>query len=249
MSYTPFYIFGFEGDSGLNQYYEPFLIPEKAFPTLEDAYAWRGRIRKRQGYTLIGRLQRNLSGITLSHQASGTSYTVADLLADSAIDLRTAQPNAEIMAGSLSITVGSLTFTDNGNGTLTGAPSGTGTINYVTGALHLTFTSSLGSTNVVVSFSYYPALPVMGLPTRETLDVNQEETIAFDTTYAYRYSGGEWEELPSSTPTTWNGTNYNLFWTTNYWQNTNGELLWATNNNQSTGGGDPLYYCPCYQWI
>ena len=248
MSYDPFYIFGFEGDSGLNQYYEPFLIPEKAFPTLEDAYAWRGRVRKRQGYTLIGRLQINLTSITLSTQASGFSYTVADLLADSAIDVRTTQPHAEIMAGSLSITVGALTFTDNGDGTLTGAPSGTGTINYVTGALHLTFTGSIGATNVVVSFSYYPALPVMGLPTRETLDVNQEETIAFDTVYAYRFLAGAWEELPSSTPTTWNGTNYQLFWTTNYWQNSNGELLWATNNNQSNNGGDPLRYYDGVTW-
>ena len=79
MSYSPFYIFGFEGESGLNQYYEPFLIPDKAFPQLEDAYAWRGRIRKRQGFTSLGRLQLNLSTITLSSQASGTSYTVADL--------------------------------------------------------------------------------------------------------------------------------------------------------------------------
>ena len=247
MSYSPFYIFGFEGESGLNQYYEPFLIPDKAFPQLEDAYAWRGRIRKRQGFTSLGRLQLNLSTITLSSQASGTSYTVADLLADSSIDVRSMQPNAEIKAGSLSITVGSVTFTDSGDGTLTGSPGGSGTINYVTGALSLTFASSSGATNVVVTFSYYPALPVMGMRTRETLDVNLEETIAFDTIYAYRYVANAWEELPSTTPMTWNGADYQLFWTTNYWENSNGELLWATNNNKGTTP-DPIAYYDGVTW-
>ena len=33
---------------------EPWLLPEKAFEILEDAYVWRGRVKKRFGYSLIG---------------------------------------------------------------------------------------------------------------------------------------------------------------------------------------------------
>lgn len=33
---------------------EPFYLPEEAFAQLEDAYIWRGRVRKRFGYSMIG---------------------------------------------------------------------------------------------------------------------------------------------------------------------------------------------------
>ena len=51
---TPFYIANFEENAGLDTYLEPFLIPERAFPTLMDAYCWRGRIKRKWGYTKIG---------------------------------------------------------------------------------------------------------------------------------------------------------------------------------------------------
>jgi hypothetical protein len=39
--------------SGLNQVYKPWIMPEDAFPTLNNAYVWRGNILKRQGYASI----------------------------------------------------------------------------------------------------------------------------------------------------------------------------------------------------
>ena len=33
---------------------EPFYLPEEAYAQLEDAYIWRGRVRKRFGYHYIG---------------------------------------------------------------------------------------------------------------------------------------------------------------------------------------------------
>lgn len=249
-SYSPFYIVGFESDSGINTYYEPFLIPEKAFPRLEDCYAWRGRIRKRQGYNFIGRLRRNITSTTLSTQANGAVYTVADILNDPALGLRAGEPNAEIQSGSVAITVGAVTFTDNGLGALVGTPgTNSGSINYISGSLTLNFSPSLGvPTNVSIAFSYYPALPVMGLPTLETGNVNNEQTIAFDTIYAYRYVAGQWEELPSTTPTTWNGTNADLFWTVNYYLINDVNIFWATNNNATGAIRDPLYYYNNITW-
>ena len=61
MSYKPHYIASYDDNSGLNTYYEPFLLPEKAFPILEDAYCWRGKVKRNPGYDLLGRLRRTLT--------------------------------------------------------------------------------------------------------------------------------------------------------------------------------------------
>lgn len=52
MGYTPHLITPFI-NSGLSQYFKPFIIGETAFPDIEDAYAWRGSVRKREGYELL----------------------------------------------------------------------------------------------------------------------------------------------------------------------------------------------------
>jgi hypothetical protein len=249
--YKPHYIASFEQDSGLDTYYEPFLIPEKAFPALEDAFCFRGRVLRRMGNDLLGRLRRVISvPVALDTQASGVSYTNADILSDPSFDLRATEPNAEIEAGTLGITVGAITFTDNGDGTLTGSAAGnSGTINYVTGALALTFNPALGgATDVDVDFSYFPSLPCMGLPTRELNTVNSEQLVAFDTKYAYRFQGGAFEELPAATPTTWNGSDSDLFWTTNFAADSSGnDFFWATNFNKS-GTPDPIRYYDGTDW-
>ena len=81
MSYQPYYITSFENDSGLNTYYEPFLIPEKAFPTLEDAWVWRGRVVRRQGYSFLGRLLRDITLNSPTIPVTASPYNVADILA------------------------------------------------------------------------------------------------------------------------------------------------------------------------
>lgn len=244
MTYQPFYISSFENESGLDNYFEPFLIPEKAFPVLEDAFAWRGRIERRNGFSLLGRLRRVITGASLGNSsASPWTFTIYSTLA-SAI---TGEPDASLEIGSVTITVGAIVFTDNGDGTLSSVtPGNSGTINYATGSVTLTHTAGAGQATTI-DFNYYPALPVMGLRKREQVDINQEKTIAFDTKYAYTYSGG-WEELPSSTPTTWNGANYNLFWTANYWQDGSGnDLFWATNFNVGATP-DPIRYYNNITW-
>lgn len=39
--------------SGLNEVYKPWLMPEDAFPTLSNAYLWRGNLQKRQGFSRL----------------------------------------------------------------------------------------------------------------------------------------------------------------------------------------------------
>ena len=101
MPYKPFYISSYENDSGLDNSKESFLIPEKAFPELEDAYAWRGRIKRRLGFELLGRLCRSLTAVTMTVTDGTATYTDADILNT----FRATEPDAEIVPASLIITI------------------------------------------------------------------------------------------------------------------------------------------------
>jgi len=240
MSYQPFYISSFEENSGIQTYHEPFLIPEKAFAKLEDAYVFRGRIKRKKGYDLLGRLRRTVTGQSLGNTgASPWSVNIYTVMA------LTGEDNAEIQASSVTITAGAVTWTDAGDGTLVSAtPGNSGTINYQTWDITLTHTVGAGVA-CSVTFSYYPMLPCMGLPTYENNTVNVEETYAFDTKYAYKYTGGQFSRVGTAT---WNGTDSDFFWTTNYWQTAaNVKLLWVTNFNQGATP-NPIRYWNNAAW-
>jgi hypothetical protein len=46
-----------DNQSGLQSNLKPWLLTDNAFATLENAYVWRGRVRKRFGSTLMGSSQ------------------------------------------------------------------------------------------------------------------------------------------------------------------------------------------------
>lgn len=73
--------------------------------------------------------------------------------------------------------------------------------------------------------------PVMGLRTKQSIDINTETLVAFDTTTSYFWDGSNFTVLPSTMPTTWSGTNSQFFWTTNY-----ANAFWATNNKAGLHG-------------
>lgn len=55
MTYEPLLIAPWDSpESGLLEYYKPWVIGNDAFPVLEDAYEWRGSVRKREGFALLG---------------------------------------------------------------------------------------------------------------------------------------------------------------------------------------------------
>lgn len=316
MTLQPYYIANYDENSGLDTYYEPFLIPEKAFPVLENAYCWRGRVKKRLGYELLGRLRRafttvnffksaanwtfnlkvvngyviaadnaNPGKITTSYphglsngdkvvitgivgatgynnvtftitKVDATNFTVGvDAGAFGAYvsggfwisdrSLSATEPNAEIVPGSVVVTSNAITFTDQGDGTLTSATIGnSGTINYVTGAVALTFTGVVGSDSLL-TYAYYPGLPVMGLPDYEQDAINAEVLYAFDTRYAYFWNGSVFAQLPSTPQVSWFGANYQLFWSLNYYIKSGKKLFWTTNNNAPV---DPLRYYDGINW-
>jgi hypothetical protein len=187
---TPNFITGYS--LGLIQDKKPFLVPEQAFSTLENAYVWRERVKKREGLKILGRLQRNPENESLANTVNSATYTDADIL--TTLSLRVDEPNAEIRPETIVITIdlggGNETVIEDtlGTGVLSaGVPNNlnftTGTINYITGALSLTFVAPIAAgLTVVITFGYFPALPVMGIWQRETITaLNQEQTLFFDT--------------------------------------------------------------------
>jgi hypothetical protein len=244
MTYQPHYISAFDENSGYQTYDDPFLLPEKAFPILENAYVWRNKVQKRNGLTTLGRLRRLLVLQSLGNTgASPWSFNIYTVLAIAE------EPYAEIELGSVIITIaGPIVFTDDGTGNLVSVtPGNSGTINYATGDVVLTHTAGAGVATTI-DFAYFPSLPCMGLRRQETDIVNEEKMIAFDTKYAYVYTPGFFIGLPSTTTTIWHGTDYQFFWSVNYWRNAVGKLFWATNFNATNATPDPIRYYDTVTW-
>jgi hypothetical protein len=233
-----------------------FNIDNDAFPTLVNAYQWRGRIKRKRGTSLLGRLQRYFDSNIVSYTPGGTvPYTItfdgsgnANILTgpySNGTSTFALQANGNIIPGTVQIigSVGPVTYTDpTEDGYLT--PTGTGgpnTINYATGAIHIP--AQAGGT-AQVHFFYYPDLPVLGIREFDQPGIQYAKFLAFDQNYAYNintsspysiydvsfyknptsgtYSG--YTAKSAVTPTSWNGNDYQQFWSTNY-----EGALWVTN--------------------
>jgi hypothetical protein len=119
-----------------------------------------------------------------------------------------------------------------------------GVINYLTGAVTITYTRS--ATAATITFRYFPALPVMGILKRDVPTLGIDSTVFFDTKYAYQYMDGFQELVPGAT---WTGSNTQFFWGANFQGATNDlRLFFVTNNNITLGAltpYDPMrYYNP-----
>lgn len=175
------------------------------------------------GHTLTTGDQVTINGVVGMTQLNGNTYTIT------VTGVNTFTLNGVDSTGFSAYVSG---------GTWT-SPSATnfGTINYLTGAIVLTHTAGPG-VNAFAIFAYYPTLPVMGL---EDFIVRTEEfiqKIGFDIRYAYnmlpvepyfmydvsfyKNPAADPINLPGYVPKTiwtnltWNGQDYQQFWTTNY---------------------------------
>ena len=244
---------------GLRTGVTPFNVDNDSFPTLINAYQWRGRVKRKRGTSLLCRLRRNVAVATGDYSTIiGTNtYSIFARLG-----ITSSQPNASIVPGNIvNITIifaglidqvltdttgtGVLTIT---NGITPGAvhPITSATINYSTGIVTITANAAVGPVASSFSGAYYPDLPVMGL---EDVYLNPNEdslTMAFDTIYSYlinrrtpfqSYDVSFYKNISTGstgypgyiqkttwTPLTWNGQDYQQFWTVNYQG-----ALWATN--------------------
>ena len=244
--YTPLKITG--NQTGLVQEREEFILPDDAYPSLENAFVWRERIKRKQGVQLLGRLQRALTTASFGNITAGGAGTITFNIITgliTATSINASETNAQIVTGDINpitIAIGapiSQTLTDTtGTGvlTITGAgPITAATISYSTGNLIITFSGAAGSSTATITANYYPILPVMGARTEELANSAFDQTVFWDTVYAYIYNGTTFEEFHPGT--TWTGSNSQFMWTTNYFIGTgNFKIFWATNNN------DPIRY-------
>lgn len=249
--YKPLHIAGYK--TGLVQDRVEFILPNDAYPVLENAFIFRERIKRKQGCRLVGRLKRDLELIAQTTTNGTINYTRVLLT-----PFLGSEPNAQLAIGKTVIYVGRGTpsetiFQDVTPGVLTvtnGGPyAGSGFINYSTSQITIVFINAskpLAGTSVEADYSYYPSLPVMGIRTREIDSINAEQYVFFDTKYAYRYVNDFVEYVPG---TTWTGTNYNFFWSTNYWFNpaNNEKYFWVTNYSGKLG--DPIRYTDGNNWF
>jgi len=246
LSFTP--IRNDKFDKGVDLSKEAFKIDNNAFADLLNCYQWRDRILRRRGNRLLGRLRRCLTAQALNNApAAGTTLT------DNIITTLSLESTASIHVSTVTITIGALiTVTDDGAGGFT-QTGGTATldnanssINYATGAITIELSAgNYGSEAVSIDFCYFPNLPSMGIRTYEQSSINDEETVFFDTTYAYTFNSGSgfFEELAAGT--TWTGTDSDFFYSTNYYQDSlNRDLFWVTNFSSN----DPIRYYNGVSW-
>jgi len=202
----------------------PFNIDNDSFPVIVNAYQWRGRVKRKRGTTLLGQLSRYVG--TTDAVTGNFSVTIVPAPA----------------LGTSKFTVGTTVFTDPGIAfPSTLLTTGSATAELTAGGL-LTIVGN--NENLDTAVLHYPQLPVMGIAELLFTALSNPGTLAFDTTYSYNisttypfqindvsfyknpptgtYSG--YTQKSTLTPTTWNGQDYQQFWTANYQG-----ALWATN--------------------
>ena len=233
-----------EQGSGLQKNLKPFAIPDTAFARMQNAYVFRGRVRKRFGSYLM-------SG-TVAHQNTQQLYSRLRIKVDTTDNVGAAAgtvPGVKFKVGQL-FSIGDQIFTVYQLGTpafmlVTTPPSATGTYNTTTGAYVIT-----GATPLTDVY-FYPSEPVMGLLTYETSQINNNPVYAFDTQFAYQYVAGAWLRLGTGSAATWTGSNANFFWGENYrGAFAYNDLLFVTNftSQLPSGSKDNIRYWDNSAW-
>lgn len=223
-------------EEGITNNTKPWATQKDSWEVLTNMYQWRGRIVRKAAYSTLGQLS-----FVIASQIAGASaqnFTAA-LFTVFSLSGVTIVPRFTTLtvSGGANYTLredldnpGSIIFVSGAN-----SPAFlNGSINYLTGALVLNFAAAgPPAGNVVITFSYAYGLPVMGLRTRELFELNEQDTIGFDTRFAYRYSNtsDQFVPLASIMATEWSGTNSQFFFTTNY-----AGSFWATNSKPGLHG-------------
>jgi len=251
--------------TGLQTDLRPWLIMDDAMEELVNAYVFRGRIRKRFGGRLMGTSSDPLTAPLLSRLRVNIGTTDGSgNLAFTALPGTILNPGSMFSAGGIIFTVTTVPGVVGNDATLStdagpGGPA-VGTVRLdSTGPNVYQFRITGGQVSIATTIVWwYPALPVMGLSIYDKANtaINDQPPYAFDTQFAYTYSGG-WLRSPGSIPfpsPVWHGNNSNFFWTHNWVGATDdARLLFVTNFNATVGtpgaNDDPLYYFDGTNWV
>lgn len=243
-------------NTGLQTDLKPWLTPEDSFQQLNNAYVFRGRVRKRFGsyYTgsgwpsaavasLYSRLRVALTG------GAGVGVTDGAGIAAGTV------PGAVFKVGQ-AFSVGGIIFTVitggaganpmlRSDGSLEAA-----TYNAATGAYNITI-AALPATQVY----FYPAEPVMGLSMYAYGPINDHPAYAWDTQFVYLYAGGAWNRVGAADGALWHGDNADFFFVSN-WEGVtpNTTAMFVTNFNATVNAvpganDDPIWYYNGANWV
>ena len=215
MSYEPHLIAPYGKGSGLDLYHKAWLIGDAAFERLDDAFTWRGSIRKRDGFNLLARIpvQVNINAISNANPAVVTTSAAHGLQNGDQVWLEGIE-DADYL---------------NLNNTLFN----------ITVILGTTFSlQTLLGVNVDESASVAPAgiagavhLPVQHLGTRIITNTLDEQLLAFTSTRVYLFNTGTsafdnvsfFQTSGAAFP--WTGGANAYHWSTNF-----ASSVWVTNN-------------------
>jgi hypothetical protein len=237
MPYDRFLIAPFQ--SGLRTNLRPWIIPEDAFAVLNNAYVFRGRVRKRFGGKLTG-----FGAPDSLHAPFFSRLSVSVDTTDGSGDTT---PGVMVPGNQFNIgqafTIGPEIFTIVVDGTpgvmLTTGASTVHTFDTTTGAFVIH--GAAPGTEVF----WYPALPVMGIAIYENdSPILDEPTVAWDTEFMYEYNTSFWERIAGSP--VWKGTNLKFFWAYNWTGLPGTNFMYITNFNATVPvpsvSDDPMWY-------
>lgn len=137
------------GRRGLNTIQAGELIDTAFCATANNAIIdVNGRIAARLGFAT--QTTTPIANVTVTNEVDGTGNGSATMF-------QWATVNAPVIPNSVTVIAGAVTGTDNGTGTISGAGITSGTINYSTGQVIITFTAAVGNgTNITTTYQYTP---------------------------------------------------------------------------------------------
>jgi hypothetical protein len=231
-------------NTGLQTDLRPWLTPDDSFAYLQNAYCFRGRVRKRFGSRLMG-----TGWPTAATQQLFSRFRINIGTTNGSGNFSGTVPGSIFAVGQM-FSIGTEIFTVYQTGT-PGVMLDTGaatvhTYNTTTGAVVI----NGAAINTAVFF--YPAQPVMGLTIYDSGPINNQPSYGFDTQFAYVFTGGAWTRSGTAI---WHGTYQNFFWATN-WQAIvdSPPLLFVSNfyavnpNGVGTATDDPIWYFDGTTW-
>lgn len=246
-------------NSGLDRSLKSWMISDDAFERLNNAYTFRGRVRKRFGGKLSGQgattaVQKSLySRLAISLINAGTGAAVktnagtgnaADRVPGRIFKKGQMFSVADVLFTVISDVAGAQPML------CTNSPTTSGTFNVTNGD----FTITAGPLDTQVFF--YPSEPVMGLDLYESGVINNHPAFAFDTQFAYKYAGGRWVQTPFPAGVPLHGNDTNFIWSAN-WNGLTPDLTYMFSSNyyavNPTGAvsanDDPIYYYTGTTWV
>lgn len=205
-------------NEGIRSDIKPWLIPDDAFEKLRNAYIFRGRIKKRVGAANVG------SAFNTLESRLRVLVGVTDINGDINF-VGSPLPGVIFKVGQM-FSIGTDTFTVVTPGL---APMITTSVATLYGFDTATGNYTIQGADPNTNCYFYPSEPVMGFHNYEQAAINDEDTYAFDTQFAYRLTATGWVRA-STGADTWTGSDADFFWSTTWKGATEyGYVMFTTN--------------------